>query len=202
MMAGATISETPRPGTARTVSIPARRAVSPVLSRTLVPSAGASSLATSTAGFPPRSGWHVGHTDSGKPCSLHQSPFAWKTAASFGLHRVHSASRTPCSLQTPSACAVSCFPAGTGREGSAVLVDPAPQPSAKRSGISAACRMRDRMSLASLRRYLRGPHDLEVGIALEVLGQGKTVDLAPVSGGLEGRDERFVAAGVPVSYTH
>ena len=80
-------------------------AVSFVFRVTLIPSAGALSAATSTAGRPPRSGWQIGQTDSGSSCSAHQSPLALKTGTSAGLHFVQIASSTPCSphMSSPAA---------------------------------------------------------------------------------------------------
>ncbi|MBK7369153.1 MAG: hypothetical protein IPJ04_14985 [Candidatus Eisenbacteria bacterium] len=56
---------------------PASRADCSVRNCSTERSSGASSgNAASSSGRPPRSGWQVGQTDSGRPCSAHQSPLA------------------------------------------------------------------------------------------------------------------------------
>src|SRR5438132_5106485 len=42
-------------------------------------------------------GSHLKHCDSGRSCSLHQSPFFLNSAASLALHWPHISSGTPCS---------------------------------------------------------------------------------------------------------
>ena len=41
------------------------------------------------------------HCDSGRLCSLHQSPFCWYSAATFALHCAQMSSGTPCSVHQP-----------------------------------------------------------------------------------------------------
>src|SRR5262245_17641197 len=105
--------------------MPARRAVSLLSRRTLVPSAGAPSLPTSAAGLPPRSGWQIGQTDSGKPCSAHQSPLALKTGMSLGLHLVQIASSTPCSSHMAPSTALAAALGAPGADESPHATPPA-----------------------------------------------------------------------------
>src|SRR5687768_17203091 len=156
--------------------MPAVLAISFVFRRTLVPSGGASSVATSATGFPPRSGWQIGQNDSGNPCSSQKSPLARNTAISAGLHLVQTASRTPCSLHiAPSAEAV--FFSSRASAGA----------SASHAASAHSKRMAVRISAA-----LRRPDDLQIRVALQALRLGKTVLLAPVARRLEGSRERRI----------
>src|SRR5690606_16409642 len=58
-------------------------------------------------------GWQIGQNDSGKPCSWHQSPFDWNTAASPGVHLGQTACGRPCS-QRPDGSAAAVFAAVEG----------------------------------------------------------------------------------------
>ncbi len=91
------------PDSARTVSIPAAPSIAGSRNRTTRPSI---ALSATRPGVSPVSGitapgLQIGQIDSGKPCSGHQSPLAWNTAVSAGLHWVQRAWGKPCS-QDPS----------------------------------------------------------------------------------------------------
>src|SRR5262245_19155301 len=106
--------------------------------------------------------------DSGKPCSLHQSPFAWKIGTSFGLHFVHTASRTPCSLHRASD--------EGGPDAGAGFSGGEPCPHAPRSARTSAIQE----CFITLPILLRGSLELQVGVALPAVRLGQAVLLAPV----------------------
>src|SRR5262245_61246526 len=60
------------------------------------------------ANFSLCSGWQMKHCESGRSCSLHQSPFFLYSAATLELHRAQSCSGTPCSAHHQSLWS-SCF---------------------------------------------------------------------------------------------
>src|SRR3990172_10997294 len=68
------------------------------------------------------------HCDSGRLCSLHQSPFCWYSAASFALHWAHISSGTPCSLHHHPlwSSVVAAGVAGCAPSGPVVAVFPQP----------------------------------------------------------------------------
>src|SRR5262249_51767909 len=66
----------------------------------------ASYWAANSASF---SGWHAKHCESGRSCSLHQSPLALKSATSFTWHKAQTFSGTPCSSHHQPLC--ECSPA-------------------------------------------------------------------------------------------
>ena len=56
----------------------------------------------------------AGHTDSGKPCSSHQSPAAWNAAISDGSHWVHFDSGSACSRHQSTAIGPAPSPRARG----------------------------------------------------------------------------------------
>lgn len=67
------------------------------------------------------------HCDSGRLCSLHQSPAFFNSAAIFALHCAHSSSGTPCSVHQPATVQASAAGAADwGASGPFVALRPQP----------------------------------------------------------------------------
>src|SRR5207248_2690016 len=79
------------------------------------------------------SGWQRKHCESGRSCSLHQSPLALKLATSFTLHRAQTSSGTPCSLHhQPSWLRPSVDTSLAGAAAAGALSGDLPQPATPR----------------------------------------------------------------------